>query len=376
MKIDAIRSEQNGHSIFSAKMTVAELAQVAEVDFADPGINRTGYQRKPNEKRYDQIASYMTGKKAIMPPPIIMSFRGKLETKLLKGGFVEIEVPDDKKLWVIDGQHRLGGLKLLAGLQPTLGTGKISKRFQKYNSDYQQFEMPVVIIECSTVAVEAAQFSTINSEAQKVDKFLANLAILKGGGEMPTGEKAWVPRAADAVQHLNTSTDSVLLGKIKHTNAPKGIYNCSGKGLMMLMKPVMNDAIYGGAWERGGASRERLYKMLTDYWAAWHEVIPFCFEKPKDHALFKNSGLTAVNVCLITMIRRIGIEYPSKQQFVSVMSKLGEYIKEDEFWHKNGSHPANLYRCVGASQSRNAARLIEEAIDEVRISGAGKRSSR
>ena len=375
MKIDAIRSEQNGHNIFSAKMTVAELAQVAEVDFADPGINRTGYQRKPNEKRYDQIASYMIGKKAIMPPPIIMSYRGKLSTKSLRGGFVEIEIPADEKLWVIDGQHRLGGLKLLAGLQPTMGTGKISKRFQKYNADYQEFEMPVVIIECSTVAVEASQFSIINSEAQKVDKFLANLAILTGAGEMPTGEKAWVPRAADVVHYLNTSADSVLLGKIKHTNAPKGAYNCSAKGLMMLMKPIMNDGIYGGAWERGGSDRDRLYRMLTDYWAAWFEVIPFCFEKPKDHALFKNSGLTAVNVCLITMIRRIGTEYPSKQQFVSIISKLGEYI-EEEFWHKNGRHPANLCRCVGASQSRNAARLMEEAIVEVRISSAGKSSTR
>ena len=375
MKIDAIRSEQNGHSIFSAKMTVAELAQVAEVDFADPGINRTGYQRKPNEKRYDQIASYMTGKKAIMPPPIIMSFRGKLATKTLKGGFVEIEVPDDDKLWVIDGQHRLGGLKLLAGIQPTQGTGRISKKFQKFNSAYQDFEMPVVIIECSSVAVEAAQFATINSEAKKVDKYLANVAILKGGGDMPTGERAWEPRAADAVHHLNTSEDSVLFGKIKHSNAPKGTYNCSAKGLMMLMKPIMNDGIYSGAWEKGGASRDKLYKMLTDYWAAWHEVIRFCFDDPKNHALFKNSGLTAVNVCLITIIRRIGVEYPSKQQFVSVMSKLGEYI-EDQFWHKNGRHPANLCRCVGASQSRNAARLIEEAIVEVRISGTGKSSSR
>ena len=102
MKIDAIRSEQNGHNIFSAKMTVAELAQVAEVDFADPGINRNGYQRKPNEKRYDQIASYMTGKKAIMPPPIIMSFRGKLATKPLKPFHLRLARRAAEALWLSD----------------------------------------------------------------------------------------------------------------------------------------------------------------------------------------------------------------------------------------------------------------------------------
>jgi hypothetical protein len=75
------------------------------------------------------------------------------------------------------------------------------------------------------------------------------------------------------------------------------------------------------------------------------------------------------------MIRRISVEYPSKQQFVSVISKLKEFI-EDQFWHKHGSHKSNLYRCVGAGQSRNAARLMEEAIVDVRISGAGKSSSR
>ena len=375
MKIDAIRSEQNGHNIFSAKMTVAELAQIAEVDFADPGINRTGYQRKPNEKRYDQIASYMTGKNAIMPPPIIMSFRGKLTTKPIKGGFVELEVPDDKKLWVIDGQHRLGGLKLLAGIQPTQGTGRVSKKFQKFNAAYQDFEMPVVIIECSSVAVEAAQFATINSEAKKVDKYLANVAILKGGGDMPTGERAWEPRAADAVHHLNTSEDSVLLGKIKHSNAPKGNYYCSAKGLMMLMKPIMNDGIYGAAWEKGGASREKLQKMLTDYWSAWCDVLDFCIKEPKDHALFKNSGLTAVNVCLVTMIRRIGVEYPSKQQFLSVIVQLGDFIDKD-YWHKHGSTEGNLNRCVGASQSMAQARRIEKAIVSVKLTSTGKSSTR
>jgi hypothetical protein len=75
------------------------------------------------------------------------------------------------------------------------------------------------------------------------------------------------------------------------------------------------------------------------------------------------------------MIRRISVEYPSKQQFLSVIGQLGDFIDKD-YWHKNGSIEGNLNRCVGASQSMAQARRIEKAIGAVKLTGTGKSSTR
>ena len=364
MKIDAIRSEQNGHNIFSAKMTVAELAQVTAVDVADPTIKQKGYQRKGSEKRFDQIAAYLIGKHAIMPPPIIMSYRGTLSQKHLKGGFVELEIPAGDKLWVIDGQHRLGGLKLLAGLNDIQGTSIPSKKYIKYHGAFSDYEMPVVIIECASRAIEAAQFATINGKAKKVDIFLATSAMNQGGGAAPTGEDAWRARAADAVHFLSNSPNSKLRGKIKHPTAGKGQFYCTAKGLMNMMKPIMNDGIYAAIWEKSESDKEKICLMLQDYWAAWHSVIPFCFDDPKNFALFNNSGLMAVHICLLTMIRRIGTDFPTVHQFKSVINQLEAYCK-DTYWHKNAQFGIN--RCIGESQIKREADKIVAKIASINI---------
>jgi len=371
MKIDAIRSEQNGHNIFSGKMTVAELAQVTAVDVADPAIKQKGYQRKGSEKRFDQIAAYLVGKHAIMPPPIIMSYRGSLSQKHLKGGFVELEIPAGDKLWVIDGQHRLGGLKLLAGLNDIQGTSVPSKKYIKYHGAFSDYEMPVVIIECASRAIEAAKFATINGKAKKVDIFLATSAMNQGGGAAPTGEDAWRARAADAVHFLNNSPNSKLRGKIKHPTAGKGDFHCTAKGMMNMMKPIMNDGIYAAIWGKGQAEKDKLCRMLEDYWAAWHSVVNICFIDPKNHALFKNSGLMAVHICLLTMIRRIGDDFPTEQQFRSLISQLGTYAKA-AYWHKNA--PTGINRCIGESQIKREADKIVAKIASINIprSNVGK----
>jgi len=364
MKIDAIRSEQNGHNIFSAKMTVAELTQVTAVDVADPTIKQKGYQRKGSEKRFDQIAAYLIGKHAIMPPPIIMSYRGTLSQKHLKGGFVELEIPAGDKLWVIDGQHRLGGLKLLAGLNDIQGTSIPSKKYIKYHGAFSDYEMPVVIIECASRAIEAAQFATINGKAKKVDIFLATSAMNQGGGAAPTGEDAWRSRATEVVHFLNNSPNSKLRGRIKHPTAGKGDFYCTAKGMMNMMKPIMNDGIYAAIWAKGQAEKDKLCHMLQDYWAAWHSVVEICFNDPKNHSLFRNSGLMAVHICLLTMIRRIGCDFPTEQQFRSLISQLGTYANA-AYWHKNA--PTGINRCIGESQIKREADKIVAKIASINI---------
>jgi hypothetical protein len=138
---------------------------------------------------------------------------------------------------------------------------------------------------------------------------------------------------------------------------------------MNMMKPVMNDGIYAAIWGKGPNEKDKLCRMLQDYWSAWHSVAPFCFEDPKNYALFKNSGLMAVHLCLLTIIRRIGEDFPTERQFKSVIAQLGFYIDET-YWHKNAQIGINS--CIGESQIKREADKIVAKIASLKVKRSGK----
>lgn len=349
MEIYGIKTLQNGIGLFCTKMTVSQLAQIGEVDFADPATGKKGYQRKPDEKRFFELAKFLTTKdaktkgNAILPPAIIASYRGALEYKESKHGFCEITVPEGEKLWIIDGQHRFGGLMVAAGLYSSKTTGRKMDAFKAHHAKFQSFEVPVIIIESKDVDVEAYQFSVINSEAKKVDKYLATAGILKGGGPVPTSQNAWEQRAFVVCERLRLDPDSPLRGKIKHPN-DKGRFWCTAKGMMNSLKFPLNSGTYAAAWENGLS--EKICRMFIDYWNAWKKVAPFCFDSHKEYALFKSSGITAFNYCLNAIAQKTGERFPSEQEFIDALATIGRY-KTKEYWHVNTSDGINLARGYG-----------------------------
>ena len=349
MDIFGIKTLQNGIGLFCTKMTVSQLAQIGQVDFADPATGKLGYQRKPDEKRFFELAKFLTTKdaktsgNAILPPAIIASYRGALEYTEAKNGFCEITVPPGEKLWIIDGQHRFGGLMVAAGLYSSKSTGKKVDAFKAHHAKFQSFEVPVIIIESRDVDVEAYQFSVINSEAKKVDKYLATGGVLKGGGPIPTSQNAWEARAFVACERLRLDASSPISGKIKHPN-DKGRFWCTAKGMMNALKFPLNSGEYAAEWDNGHS--EKVCRMLIDYWNAWEKVAPFCFSSHKEYALFKSSGITAFNYCLNAVAQKAGKKFPNEDEFIEVLSKLGRF-KSKEYWHVNTSDGINLCRGYG-----------------------------
>jgi hypothetical protein len=196
-----------------------------------------------------------------------------------------------------------------------------------------------------------------------VNKYLANESILRGGGKLPEGKQAWVPRAVALTKHLNETRNSPLCDHLKHPNSARGgEFYCSMLGFMNSLDRLVNDNIYGARWETG--EEEKIKRMLLDYWSAWKEVAPFCFNDPKGHALFKNSGLIAVNSCLLTIIGRLGKDYPDKEDFVRVLRKLGAYITP-AYWSTDGT--GVMITKLGKAQIMEEAKRINLAIVEARV---------
>lgn len=72
----------------------------------------------------------------------------------------------------------------------------------------------------------------------------------------------------------------------------------------------------------------------------------------------------AVHICLLTMIRRIGCDFPTEQQFRSLISQLGTYANA-AYWHKNA--PTGINRCIGESQIKREADKIVAKIASINI---------
>lgn len=230
-----------------------------------------------------------------------------------------------------------------AGLYSSKTTGRKMDAFKAHHAKFQSFEVPVIIIESKDVDVEAYQFSVINSEAKKVDKYLATAGILKGGGPVPTSQNAWEQRAFVVCERLRLDPDSPLRGKIKHPN-DKGRFWCTAKGMMNSLKFPLNSGTYAAAWENGLS--EKICRMFIDYWNAWKKVAPFCFDSHKEYALFKSSGITAFNYCLNAIAQKTGERFPSEQEFIDALATIGRY-KTKEYWHVNTSDGINLARGYG-----------------------------
>ena len=157
-------------------------------------------------------------------------------------------------------------------------------------------------------------------------------------------------------------------GNLKHPNSQRGhVYFCSMLGMTNALDSIVTNQTYAALWAKEDM---RIKQMVADYWSAWQEVMPFCFDKEKegenhkDFALFKSSGLIAINYCMIPIVERIGERYPSKDQFVKVIRKLGTYISR-EYWHVNS--PNGMNRRLGKGPILEEAGAIANKILEIKL---------
>jgi DGQHR domain-containing protein len=92
------------------------LESWAEIDVYDAGKNPGGYQRIPIDYRVRQVSRYAREHEGILPTAILLNIREGArfvpdETQETGIRFGTLVIDQKAKLWVVDGQHRLNGLK-------------------------------------------------------------------------------------------------------------------------------------------------------------------------------------------------------------------------------------------------------------------------
>jgi hypothetical protein len=149
-EIKVIEITQPIGTFFIGKIDSSDLIKSS---YVRPRGDNEGIQRQTSIKREMEIESYCKDPDATFPTPIILSVDSSF-CKLKNNGTL-IEYEDDKYIFeIIDGQHRVGGIK----------RASISYGFS--------CELLVVLMFDLTEEEKAYVFSTINSNQAKVDKSL------------------------------------------------------------------------------------------------------------------------------------------------------------------------------------------------------------
>ena len=286
MKIKAVECMQNGQRLYVGVARAGELLAMIQTDICGPD-NKDGYQRAVAQNRARNFGRYIANPKAkgISPNSVLLNVRQDgLE---YKAG--TLTIMPDTTLWVVDGQHRLEGLRVM----------------MVDNEDLGKFELPIVILTLPDPNEEAKQFLIINKTQKGVKSDLAEriqyrISTKEGAlnisqqyleGVLPNVFKdiEWKSKTVEIVDQLNKRTDCVWLGKIGYPNEPSKLTPVSQNAFTGSLGPIFKDALYGKI------DTSILLNLLINYWNALKETWPEAFAEPSEYIIQKRPGVYALH---------------------------------------------------------------------------------
>lgn len=219
--IPAAKVRQGDLTLYATSIKVRDLVSdnFYTVETLDPeNISDTGYQRLLNTARAKKLADYILkgqdSNDAFLPTSVLLATAKPIAFDE-QGHIIEIDTAVIGPFSVVDGQHRLEGLKMAA---------------QK-DSRVLDFEVPVNIAINLPHIAQMCHFLIVNTTQKSVDKsveqrIIARLTEALNVEDMPslpkwilnTVEKGEVDKALKYVIYLNETPDSPWKGKILMAN--------------------------------------------------------------------------------------------------------------------------------------------------------------
>jgi len=220
-RIPATRVRQGSLTLYATSLRVADLVIPGfySVETLDPdNANDSGYQRLLNKARAKRLADYILkgqdSHDAFLPTSVFLATDKSIPFDA-DHNVIAFDVREVGPFSVVDGQHRLEGLRMAAEKdERVLG-----------------FEIPVnIAIELPKIA-QMCHFLIVNTTQKSVDKaveqrIIARLSDALDVEDMPslpkwilnTVQKGEVEKAVRYVDYLNSASDSPWLGKIRMAN--------------------------------------------------------------------------------------------------------------------------------------------------------------
>lgn len=342
--IPAIRFLQKGIPMYLTALPIEEL-DYCSIDQWDP--HKTGkwkgYQRGLIQSKINNLAEYLERPDGILPVAGLLNVREKnvLEfdkKKANKPIAGILKIPDYTRLWVVDMQHRLEGLRL-AHSKGILG----------------QFAVPVLITEGLRNVEEAAQFYVINTKARKMGVDLTRRLLIEHNAIRDiTDVKPWELKAVQIAIRLNKKIrrDNPWYNRIKEPESEKmREHIATEKSFVPSLKWLLTAP---GIKQK---SATHLARFLANYWEGVRLNMPVAFETPRSYLIQKTPGYMAFHRLAPIIYRKTMRQKRSVATFKKLFKPLSDNKKYGaKFWYGRNKDGAKRY---GTGQSAYANLAID-----------------
>lgn len=232
LTIPAAQVNQGGLVLYATALKVKELIRPGfyTVETLDPANeDDTGYQRLLNKARAKKLADYVVKgqetKDAFLPTSVFLATDREVDFDS-SSNTITFDIQEVGPFNVVDGQHRLEGLKAAA----------------ERDARVLEFEVPVNIAVNLPTIHQMCHFLIVNTTQKSVDKsveqrIIARLTNALDVEDLPslpkwilnTVEKGEVEKAIRVVDYLSEQNDSPWYNKIRNANDDKasGLINQS-----------------------------------------------------------------------------------------------------------------------------------------------------
>ena len=305
--VPAVQVKQGDLSLYTTSLTVEQLMEDGfySVDHLHPETGQTGYQRILQPSRAKALADYIIEgqitKDVFLPTSIFLATEADIifnvESNTITFDTDDIIGFDGKKGFnVVDGQHRLEGLKEAV---------KIAKKKDRVILEsVLKFQIPVNIAYKLPYIDQMLHFVTVNTMQKNVDdgvaqQIIARLTKLRKTQNIPTMPKkikkdvetGSTAKALDLVEYLNKTDGSPWKGKVRMREQKKKDFPettiSQASFVRMIKKHIM---VANHPLLLADEDPEEQRKIFFNYWKAISDLLD-----PKDGSetvLYKHLGVT------------------------------------------------------------------------------------
>lgn len=273
MMVPAAAVRQGSLKLFATSMKVRDLIVPGfySVETLDPdsGADK-GYQRLLNTSRAKRLAEYIVSgqdtKDAFLPTSIFLATDKALEYDE-ESNILKIDTLAVGSFSVVDGQHRLEGLRLAAAKD---------ERVLDFEAPVNiAVELPKIAQMCHFLIVNTTQRSVDKSVEQRIYSRLSEALDVQDIPSLPKWilkivERGEVEKAIKLADYLNDTPQSPWYGKIRMANSDKDAASINQRSFVTaIVKYVLNANNPVSAL--GDPDKEK--KIFLNYWSAIAEII-------------------------------------------------------------------------------------------------------
>ncbi len=327
--------------LYATSLKVSDLIipNFYSIERLDPeNASDKGYQRLLNKSRAKKLADYIVAgqetKDAFLPTSIFIATDKNIAFHP-NNNTIEIDIDEVGPFNVVDGQHRVEGLKMAADKDPRVLEFEVSVNIAVNLSEIAQM--------CHFLIVNTTQKSVEEGVAQRIR---ARLTKAMGVDDTPNLPK-WIlnsvqkgedEKALQYVDFLNNDKDSPWQNKIKMANDDNSDGSINQKSFVKAIKKyvlVANNPVCNTEKE------DRQHRIYMNYWKAITNILG----DSEPTVLFKYNGVELFSKFCVPFYNKM-VNMPDYK--VSTMQSLLENVFENvegdgagvghtDFWVKSGT---------------------------------------